>query len=215
MHCGFFIPSFRLSNYYIIYECCKQYIIIRMCENIELPKPFLFNCIKHHARYIKSRIELLSKRIDLLAENLLIIGESQMDLYLGQLSPSEICAEVKEKLRQCDALDRSKYSQWLQTKGKDYKTITLSDTSAWTLRHAEDEQHYVHIHPARYSPHTIRVKALTLKTAIAVLVYSKKSKSSPLDLTVVNYVRKEILFESPVKSLKNSASLIKVMNLLA
>ncbi|MFC2135224.1 hypothetical protein ACFLTH_11455 [Bacteroidota bacterium] len=183
--------------------------------NYNLYEPILLNSIKHHAGYIQNEINSSQYDPKILRKKLVVIGDSQMDLYFGSLSPVEIGDEVIKQLKENMILEKTKYESWLESGRNDYQTITLSDTSVWTLRLAEDEERYVHIHPGRYSPHTIRVKALTLKTAIAVLVYAARFSKHPIDVEVINLVRSEILGESPVKSLEKSEGLIKLLTLLS
>ncbi len=146
-----------------------------MEENISVSSPVNFNCWKHHAGFIKQQIKLHSRTRDQiqLKKHLLVIGESQMDLYFGKLSPSEISREIISYLKKEKSFSFDRYIGWLKTETKDYKLIRLSDKSIWTLRLGENQERYVHIHPGRYSPNTIRVKATTLKTAILILWYKQ------------------------------------------
>jgi hypothetical protein len=106
------------------------------------------------------------------------------------------------------------YKKWLFEKRSEYKLIEISDSSVWTLRLGNQER-YVHIHPGRYSPFTLRVKALTLKTAIAVLII-KHEKSFPLmDTLQINEVRKEILNSPPVKKNTSNSAVVRVINILS
>lgn len=186
-----------------------------MNDNIELPKPILLNCLKHHACYIKSKIDSLVFKVDELQNHLRNIGDSQMDLYMGELTPGEICSLVIDQLKQKQLLERSKYIKWLAGDGSDYQTMTLPDSSVWTLRLAEDSKRYVHIHPGRYSPHTVRVKALQLKTAIAVLMHAKLTGNNPFEIKTINLVRREVMNESPIKSLEKSEGLMNVIRILS
>ena len=137
--------------------------------NCSIQLPLTFNCWKHHAGFIKKQIKFYrNEKIsgEELQKTLLVIGGSQMDLYVGKLSPQEICDEIISKLRSTEVLAFEDFKQWLFEKGNKYKLIKISDHSVWTLRLGNQEERYVHIHPGRYSPLTLRVKALTLKTAI-------------------------------------------------
>lgn len=186
-----------------------------MESTYNLPEPILLNCIKHHAGFIKN--EIISSNYDReeLQIKLLVIGDSQMDLYLGSLSPFDICNEVIDQLQNNGVLEQEKYKSWLELDGNDYQKIKLSDASVWTLRLAADIERYVHIHPGRHSPQTVRVKANTLKTAIAVSVHATQFSISEVDIDFVNQVRKEILEESPIKSLESSEGLTKILTLLS
>lgn len=181
----------------------------------QIPIPILLNRMKHHAGFVKDRITEINESRDEIREELLIIGESQMDFYHGKFSPGEISQCVIDQLKQINALENSKYVKWIKMNKKNYQTLTLPDASVWTLRLANDSQRHVHIHPGRYSPHTLRVKALTLKTAIAVLVHSKFSGKNPDDIEMINIVRKDILNESPIKSIEYAEGLLKVIDVLS
>ena len=96
-----------------------------------------------------------------------------MDLYLGSLNPRQISNEIINKIKNFGLYTYIKYRKWLSEEGKQYKQIDLSDTSVWMLRFGNEKDRYIHIHPGRYSPNTMRVKAKTLKTAIAVNVLAE------------------------------------------
>jgi hypothetical protein len=82
------------------------------------------------------------------------------------------------------------------------------------LRLGEQPERYVHIHPGRYSPHTIRVKAGALKTAIALSVWMKLYNHGELTVELLNYVRKDVLTASPVKSLTAVEGFVKLFKLV-
>ena len=63
-----------------------------MDEDYKVSVPIYFNCWKHHAGFIVQQIKTVN-RIDMFDEikfHMLKIGESQMDLYIGNYSPAEI-----------------------------------------------------------------------------------------------------------------------------
>lgn len=154
------------------------------------PAPFLFNPLKHHLAYIQRYI--IETTPSLLSENLLKIGGSQMDLYTGRLAIEEICQQIKLQLFADNAFDRVSFQKSLK---RGYQKLTLSDDSKWILRTGNDPDRYIHLHPGRYSPHSIRIKASTLKTVIGCLVIYGKSD---IDLLKINQVRTEVLGLSPV-----------------
>jgi hypothetical protein len=84
----------------------------------------------------------------------------------------------------------------------------------WVLRLGEQAERYIHIHPGRYSPHTVRVKASALKTTIAASVWMKILNQAKLTVELLNYVRKEILGTSPVKSLEATEGFVKLFKLV-
>ena len=70
--------------------------------NCSIQLPLTFNCWKHHAGFIKKQIEIYRGEkisVEELQKTLLVIGESQMDLYHGELSPQKICDEIVSKLK--------------------------------------------------------------------------------------------------------------------
>lgn len=187
-----------------------------MEDACNVPLPIKFNCWKHHARFIKQELMNFKSEVQIktLQTTLLIIGESQMDLYHGLYSPKETANQVIKHLVSISIKNKREYSTWLYADGKEYKNITLKDDSVWTLRSGDDEIRYVHIHPGRYSPHTVRVKALTLKTAICVLAYSNIKPASVFDIDFINKIRKIYLNASPLKSVSVDSGLGKLMVLL-
>lgn len=187
--------------------------------NIIVPKPVLFNCWKHHKLFIQEEINNLSKfnreeAVNTLKKLLLVIGESQTDLYTGNLSPLQISDFILVKLKNERAFEKNEYESWIKKSNTDYKTTYIKDGSCWTLRTGENDEFYIHIHPCRNSLNSIRVRSLNLKTAIAVLVWSKINQVTSNELDVVNYVRREILSECPIKSLEISKGLNKTIRLL-
>jgi hypothetical protein len=186
-------------------------------RDCNIQSPVAFNCWKHHAGYIKNQIKsLYAAKIS--EENfwniLLVIGESQMDIYLGKLSPQEICDEIISKLKSAGVLAFKDYKKWLYEEGKEYKLIKISDDSVWTLRLGKQEERYIHIHPGRYSPKTIRIKALTLKTAIAALI-KYGINVQLIDTASINEVRIKILNSPPVKKVSSDSAVIRVINILS
>jgi hypothetical protein len=185
-------------------------------SDCKIQLPVAFNCWKHHAGFIKDQIKSL--RYEKLSEEnlrkiLLVIGESQMDIYLGKLSPQEISDNIIIKLKTMNAYEFNNYKNWLCKEGKDYKLIKISDNSVWTLRSGNKKERYIHIHPGRYLPKTIRVKALTLKTAISVLI-KYGSDVQLIDTSRVNKVRVKTLNSPPVKKVSADSAVVRVINIL-
>lgn len=164
----------------------------------------LFNALKHHRGYIHQQIEFATS--DTLPELLKKLGNSQMDIYYGYLSLQGLFEEV---LRHIPVANEAEYLAWLAGA---YKEITLSDTSTWILLEGNVPGQFIHLHPARYSPESMRVKATILKTAIACMVVHP-GVTHP-DLDSVNHIRKTILDLSPVRDLAQCQHLWQVMNML-
>ena len=187
-----------------------------MEEDNSLPSPINFNCWKHHAGFIKEQIRIFSKKSDiiLLKYHLLKIGESQMDLYLGKLTPTDISKQIISHLNKEKSLERNKYVSWLKDEGGDYRLFQLSDKSIWTLRLSENPTKYVHVHPGRYSSHTIRVKATTLKTAILILCFELAGELEIISTETINQIRKEYLNEPPIKALSSAGRIRRLLQVL-
>jgi len=180
--------------------------------------PLTFNCWKHHAGFIKKQIEIYRGNkisVEELQKTLLVIGGSQMDLYVGKLSPQKICDELLSKIKSAGVLAFREYKKWLFEMGYEFKLMELSDSSVWTLRLGNEDERYVHIHPARYSPVTIRVKALTLKTAIAALIINYEENAPLMDTLQINEIRKKILDSPPVKKVSSNSAVLRVINILS
>jgi hypothetical protein len=179
-----------------------------MLTDYPIPEPFQFNPLKHHFKFI--RIYILSnidneKGIDIkgLIKEIRHIGTSVMDVYTGSLTVDDICKEINGCLKKESADDYKKFSEWAGTKFSDFRTVTLSDSSRWMLKFHNDEKRYVHIFPARSSPHSFRVKANTLKSALAYYILIGKDFITRDDL---NSARKHISL-SPVKTTSDAEAI--------
>ncbi|PWV55656.1 hypothetical protein [Chitinophaga sp. S165] len=169
----------------------------------------LFNDLKHHRKSIHWELEGMT--LDSLPHYLKVLGNSQMDIYYGDLTKAAIYIQILNAIKQAGVTDEPSYLQWLKDNGG-YAEITLSDTSRWILLHGIEPNKYIHLHPARYSPHSMRVKATILKTAIACLV-AYPDGAHP-DLASLNHIRRNILGLSPVKDLDACEHLWQVIAML-
>lgn len=188
-----------------------------MEKNCKVPIPLKLNCWKHHALFIKKEISKFKSEAQIkgLQSLLVKIGESQMDLYYGKLSPAEIAKQTIEYLTINSLNNKNEYSDWLCRVRNEYQTIALNDGSVWTLRSGDEEKRFVHIHPGRYSPHTVRVKALTLKSVICVLAYLRTQSLPSVEISLINEVRKKYLNAPPIKSFSKENGLGKLITLLS
>ena len=187
-----------------------------MILNCNIPPPVNLNCWKHHAGFIKEQIHLIApKKISEpgLKKILLTIGESQMDIYLGKLTSTQIAKGITETLKKNFKFKLNNYSKWLSEEKKDYKLLTISDKSVWTLRLGKDQERYIHIHPGRCSPLTIRVKSSTLKTYILSEVFSIDKETKQDELMYINKLRVGFLNLPPLKSISSSKGLLRLRNL--
>lgn len=187
-----------------------------MESNCLIPHPISLNCWKHHAGFINKQIESVreTEELEKLKKYLLAIGESQMDLYFGGCSPVDISEQMRSYLHEKKMLSFNHYQDWLTKDEKDYQLVELKDKSIWTLRLGEEVTGYVHIHPGRYSPNTIRVKATTLKTAILILCSEKIGEIMNVETKTINQIRKKYLHEPPLKSYSNASGLRRLIELL-
>jgi hypothetical protein len=76
------------------------------------------------------------------------------------------------------------------------------DGSRWVLRLGDETGRYVHVHPARRAPHTRRVRANVLKTAILVPADAAVHGGDPFDIARINQVRGQYLGLSPIIKLE-------------
>lgn len=188
-------------------------------KNFEIiPEPVAFNCWKHHAGFVRMKIKELvnagEPKINKILKELPVIGTSLMDFYTGNLSPDKIACEILNIFNKNVISSIELYKEWIKEEGSDYRLISLPDGSKWTLRLGIDRNRFIHIHPARNSMSTIRVRALTLKTAILYLVISEFSNVLPLDISVINRLRIDYLDLPPIKSLAHSPGLCRLILLL-
>ncbi|HEY7751933.1 MAG TPA: hypothetical protein VH917_06540 [Ignavibacteriaceae bacterium] len=186
-----------------------------MLDNCRVRIPIRLNCWKHHAGFILKQAATANSESDLidLKEKLLVIGESQMDLYLGNYSPGSISGLIIEKLKKKNLVDYNQYQRWLQKDNSGYKLVTLPDKSKWTLRLGNDLKRFIHIHTARNSPLTKRVKAAILKTTICFLAWRKFNPEENLKLDVINMLRMNYVSAPPLKSLSRSTGIEKLIKL--
>ena len=177
--------------------------------------PILLNGWKHHKGFIQQQVARLAERKDQekLKQKLLMTGNSLMDLYTGILEMNQIKDEVVQQLNKKNHLSPEEFLPWINQHGE-YVNITLSDQSTWTIRKGNDPEKYIHIHPGRYSPHTIRVKSMTLKSAIFILYFTYLWKRDPFNLDFVNNVRQNFLDASPLKNIHQDKGLGKVIDIL-
>ena len=179
--------------------------------------PIILNTWKHSLIYIRSQIQffrLFPKNYpqDLL-QGFQKIGESQFDLYTGGLDPVSIIKEVASQLSELNLIEHSQYQEWIGTQRHNYRNLQLPDQSKWILRNGNHPQNYIHLHPARYSQHSIRIKGTALKTAIAVKIQAK-NEMQLFDVEFVNQVRRDLLNLSPLRQLNSDTGTGKALLLL-
>jgi hypothetical protein len=178
----------------------------------------LLNTWKHHAGALRRRIQFSvhsgQAGLDALAGQLVVLGTELMDLYTGRFAPAEIAQRVLAALRAENRLPLAVYRSWIAA-GGGYQVLSFpEDTSRWVLRMGEEDGRYVHVHPARWAPATLRVRANVLKSAVMVLAHVGVYGGGPLDVALINRVRDQYLGLSPIKGLTGDQGLRGVIDTL-
>ena len=183
--------------------------------NHHIPIPVMFNPLKHHAGYIMQMATIRRQAgIKIIPDDLLPVGENLTDLYIGKLSVMEICNTCLELLSGDSVLTPDTFSKWMSN--REYRKVILSDGSEWIVREGKDRERFVHIHPAKYSVSTVRIRSATLKTVILLLAnHLLPGESYSGNMEAVNRVRKEISGLSPVKNLDSNKGILKLWLLFA
>jgi len=196
-----------------------------MKSEVQIQEPFLFNPLKHHLGYIReyagSRAESLSGSIasmenynstivKAIIKELKHLGTSVMDVYTGMLSVEDICGECEICLKDRNLLSKELFAQWAGKDMADFRLITLSDSSQWMVKFHTNDTRFVHFFPARYSPHTFRVKANTLKSALLYNILIGKDFITGDDLNSV----RPLLGLSPVKDPADSEAITEMIEIL-
>ena len=184
----------------------------------EVPPPILFNAWKHHAGALRQRVRDVGAAgagaLDALPGQLLVMGTELMDLYTGAMLPGQIGEAVVRALRQQHRLAWDEYRPWLEA-GGGYRVLTLAEGgSCWVLRLGEAGGRYVHLHPGRRTPHTRRVRANVLRTAVMVLAHAAVHGGDPLDVSRINRVRRLFLGLAPIKEVEGDEGLRGMIELL-
>jgi len=180
-----------------------------------LPEPILFNPLKHYLPFIRdfvnSRIMTINDPgLKELTRELKQIGTCVMDVYTGGLTQEAIFSEIRGFLTQHNLLDNGAYKFWAGTEYDDYRVIQLSDTSQWTLKYHNHPTRYVHIFPARSSPHSFRIKANTLKSAIIYIIIFGKDYVSDDDLNA----SRALVGLSPVREAADAEAVTEMIEIL-
>lgn len=182
-----------------------------------IPEPIIFNCWKHHFSFILKQIRKArhDKDQELLQSGLVKIGTSQIDFYIGELEPEDITRQVLQKLNKTNLINTDSYLQWIHENPDLYQKIQISDGSWWTMKEGNLYGRYIHIHPGRYSPNTIRVKAPVLKTVITMMFLAPKISELRPNVKIINKARTEMLKLPPIKAVIKDSDFLNVFNLFA
>jgi hypothetical protein len=180
-----------------------------------VPEPVLFNCWKHHYDFLLAEIQKQYAFLDkeLLKKLIIKIGNSTTDLYTGSMEIPELVEFCVKRLKRLHRYRKDTYLTWLQGSPEEYQLMDFPDGSVWVLKIGTEEGRHIHIHPGRNVPHSIRVKAIILKTSWLVNLYALNGNRSPMDIDLINYVRNEILGLSPIKFVTMNHDLGKMIYL--
>jgi len=182
---------------------------------VDIPEPLLFNPLKHYLQFIRDFVSSRTLTVNdpglkELTRELKHIGTCVMDIYTGELTQKEIFKEVLDFLETNNLKEKEVYKSWTGTDFDDYRIITLSDTSQWTLKYHDHETKFVHIFPARSSPHSFRTKANTLKSAILYVTIFGKDYVSDDDLNAA----RALMGLSPVKEVADAEAVTEMIEIL-
>ncbi|HVL15052.1 MAG TPA: hypothetical protein VM529_20945 [Gemmata sp.] len=179
--------------------------------------PVLLNTWKHHAGWIRWRVGRAvadgPAGVAALVPETAVIGRRLMDLYTGPLTPAEIGEAVVCHLREAGRMAFEPLAAWLASRDG-YALIDLPDESQWAIRLGPAEGRYLHLHPGRWVPHTVRVSANTLKSAILAHAVAGLTGGDATDLAVVNEARRQYLGLLPVRELSAEGGLGAIIALL-
>jgi hypothetical protein len=186
-----------------------------MITEFQIPEPILFNPLKHHLGFIR---EFIYQKTEvnpdgdqkIMIKELKHLGTSVMDVYTGSLLINEVCHEVILFLQEKGLSNREFFSGWTGKGLKDFRIISLSDDSLWTLKYYDNCQRFVHIFPARGSQHTFRVKSNTLKSALLYYILIGKDFITGDDLNKV----RPMLGLSPVKDPVDTEAITEMIEIL-
>ncbi|MBA4409818.1 MAG: hypothetical protein Q8S54_03745 [Bacteroidota bacterium] len=174
-----------------------------MAKETDIPLPVRFNPFKHHRNYILSVLE--SSTPEMIINLLDQVCNNYIDIYTGAMTPEAISEAVIEILKSNQVFREDDFSPWVDSKNG-YRQIKLADRSVWVVRKSNEVERYIHLHPAREGPFTIRFKGSTLKTAY-ILKTNFTSLQESLSLGKVNRARMQISL-SPVKKLERGKGIL-------
>lgn len=171
---------------------------------MQVPLPVLYNTFKHHANALRHRVEATvaggePALVEVCAQ-LTVLGTRLMDMYTGPLTPRDVSAWVSDELRRLGRFELPAFREWVAGQG-DYATITHPDEqTAWVLRLGDEQGRYVHLHPGRWSPNTLRVRANAVKTAFVAVAFARLHGGDPMSRRLLNEVRERYLLLPPLGS---------------
>ena len=188
-------------------------------DHFEVPEPFCFNLLKHHLGYLHAFAAkyMLAERRTLTdaASELVQLGHLLTDVYTGALSPGRICAQIRRRLEPEQLFQKTSYRKWIGESTGRYRLVTIADKSVWTLLYSGNPKQYLHIHPARRSPHTTRVRSIALKVALLLFISGCIPQQEEELLVEANHLRLHFFGEPPLGKNSNLRHLRTALSLLA
>jgi len=177
----------------------------------------LLNTWKHHAGWIRERITRAvsggAAAVEALPAEMAVVGSRLMDLYTGPFTPAEIAMRLADQLRAAGRFEYGPLSEWLRGQGE-YSMLDLPDGSKWTVRLGPADGRYIHLHPGRWVPNTMRVNANTLKSAVMAHAHAGLVGGDPADLAIANEARRKYLGFLPLRELTGDGGLGAVIEAL-
>jgi hypothetical protein len=174
-----------------------------MDEEADIPIPVRFNPFKHHRNYILRL--LVSASPELVISLLDPVCNNYIDIYTGTMTPEAISHGVIDLLKSNQLFQLDDFTRWVDSING-YQQIKLEDQSEWVVLKSNEDERYIHIHPARMGPFSMRFKGSTLKTIYLLKINFPKTMET-LSLEDVNRVRIQIGL-SPVKKLDKSKGIL-------
>lgn len=170
--------------------------------------PIMFNAFKHH---LNSMVATLATWIQQGEGSLRFLQDELkkikglIDIYTGDLPPASIQQQILFCLNSRGCLEESAYINFIARSGTQglkggYRLLRLKDTSTFVLRVGEIKGYHVHLHPARFSNHTLRARANTIATTLTSMLLGYCRGCAPVNFTLVCEAR-ERLGLSPVPTI--------------
>jgi hypothetical protein len=186
-----------------------------MIDVLQIPEPILFNPLKHYLPFIREFTNLKSETENYpgskeFLKELRHLGTCVMDIYKGDLTQVNVFREITEFLNSNGLSGRAAYRKWAGVSFTSHRIIHLSDGAHWTLKYSDKGTRFIHIFPARYSQHTFRIKANTLKSAILYQVLIGKDFISEDDLNKV----RALMGLSPIKEIADVEAITEMIEML-
>lgn len=177
-----------------------------------IPEPFQFNPLKHHLGFLRDFATGWEQpgNAAAIVRTLKHIGTSVMDVYSGKLSVSDILEETGCRLKENSQFSYDSYMKWTGLNSSEFRSLHLSDSSEWILKFHDNRKRYIHIFPARSGPHTFRIKANTLKSAIHYNVFSGNDFITE---DAINTARAQAGL-SPVREVSEAEAIFRMIELL-